>query len=306
MRIASFVAEVGGLSDVKVQMPQSASPGDDVYMRCLYNLDNDQLYTVKWYKGRQEFFRYVPKELPNTKVFPLPGVNVDVAWRASALLPLSVCVSGLVLLLEPLFPFAFPLGHLFAHPLRHGHAAPLTYAAVSNISFLVYSSSDFTQRVPSICCPRDLECVLKRQAQLALTQNLPLKRIGRFQTYYHVNQNLAIKVSLSDAHQVVLKSVRLNMAGKFRCEVSTDQPNFHTEMVAGDLHVAYLPVDESPLLLAEKQRYSVGDVLRANCTVRGAHPAANITWYLNDVKRLASCHGAFAFCKRGMFRISQH
>lgn len=162
---------------MKVQMPQSASPGDDVYMRCLYNLDNDQLYTVKWYKGRQEFFRYVPKELPNTKVFPLPGVNVD--------------------------------------------------------------------------------------------------------------------VSLSDAHQVVLKSVRLNMAGKFRCEVSTDQPNFHTEMVAGDLHVAYLPVDESPLLLAEKQRYSVGDVLRANCTVRGAHPAANITWYLNDVKINSSSERSF-------------
>lgn len=46
-----------------------------------------------------------------------------------------------------------------------------------------------------------------------------------------------LQVSLSDAHQVVLKSVRLNMAGKYRCEVSADQPNFHTEMVAGDLHV---------------------------------------------------------------------
>lgn len=45
------------------------------------------------------------------------------------------------------------------------------------------------------------------------------------------------QVSLSDAHQVVLKAVRLNMAGKYRCEVSADQPNFHTEMVAGELHV---------------------------------------------------------------------
>lgn len=60
-------------------MPPAVSPGDDVYMRCKYNLDADQLYTVKWYKGRQEFFRYVPKELPNTKVFPLPGINVDVS-----------------------------------------------------------------------------------------------------------------------------------------------------------------------------------------------------------------------------------
>lgn len=171
------ITEVGGLSDVHVIMPHAVSPGDDVYMRCKYNLDNDQLYTVKWYKGRQEFFRYVPKELPNTKVFPLPGVNVD--------------------------------------------------------------------------------------------------------------------VSLSDAHQVVLKAVRLNMAGKYRCEVSADQPNFHTEMVAGELHVVYLPVDDSPVLLAEKQRYSVGDTLRANCTVRGAHPAANVTWLLNDVKINASSERTF-------------
>ncbi|XP_034249998.1 uncharacterized protein LOC117650580 [Thrips palmi] len=158
-------------------MPHAVSPGDDVYMRCRYNLDNDQLYTVKWYKGRQEFFRYVPKELPNTKVFPLPGVNVD--------------------------------------------------------------------------------------------------------------------VSLSDAHQVVLKAVRLNMSGKYRCEVSADQPNFHTEMVAGELHVVYLPGDDSPVLMAEKQRYSIGDTLRANCTVRGAHPAANVTWLLNDVKINSSSERTF-------------
>ncbi|KAK3921664.1 Phosphopantetheine adenylyltransferase [Frankliniella fusca] len=85
--LATRWREVGGLSDVRVQMPQSASPGDDVYMRCLYNLDNDVLYTVKWYKGRQEFFRYVPKELPNTKVFPLPGVNVDGMGSQAARLP---------------------------------------------------------------------------------------------------------------------------------------------------------------------------------------------------------------------------
>ncbi|KAG8334327.1 hypothetical protein J6590_092867 [Homalodisca vitripennis] len=44
---------------------------------CLYDLEGDQLYTVKWYKGRQEFFRYVLKELPHTRVFALPGINID-------------------------------------------------------------------------------------------------------------------------------------------------------------------------------------------------------------------------------------
>lgn len=70
---------VGGLRDVEVTVPVAVTPGDTVTLQCSYDLEGDPLYTVKWYKGRQEFFRYVPKELPHTRVFPLPGVNVDVS-----------------------------------------------------------------------------------------------------------------------------------------------------------------------------------------------------------------------------------
>jgi hypothetical protein len=70
---------VGGLRDVNMTVPLAVSPGDTVTLHCSYDLEGDPLYTVKWYKGRQEFFRYVPKELPHTRVFPLPGVNVDVS-----------------------------------------------------------------------------------------------------------------------------------------------------------------------------------------------------------------------------------
>lgn len=70
---------VGGLRNVSVIVPAAVSPGDTVTLQCSYDLEGDELYTVKWYKGRQEFFRYVPKELPHTLVFPLPGVNVDVS-----------------------------------------------------------------------------------------------------------------------------------------------------------------------------------------------------------------------------------
>jgi hypothetical protein len=73
------LAGVRGLRDVAVTVPVAVSPGDTVTLHCSYDLEGDPLYTVKWYKGRQEFFRYVPKELPHTRVFPLPGVNVDVS-----------------------------------------------------------------------------------------------------------------------------------------------------------------------------------------------------------------------------------
>ncbi|KAG8291611.1 hypothetical protein J6590_056067 [Homalodisca vitripennis] len=71
---------VGGLRDVEIRAPLAVPPGSSATLTCKYDLEGDPLYTVKWYKGRQEFFRYVPKELPHTRVFPLPGVNVDPSY----------------------------------------------------------------------------------------------------------------------------------------------------------------------------------------------------------------------------------
>ncbi|XP_050547093.1 uncharacterized protein LOC126908834 isoform X2 [Daktulosphaira vitifoliae] len=68
-----------GISNMSITMPAAVASGESVKMTCTYNLGTDPLYTVKWYKGSKEFFRYVPKELPHTRVFPWPGINVDVS-----------------------------------------------------------------------------------------------------------------------------------------------------------------------------------------------------------------------------------
>ncbi len=68
-----------GLKNVSIAVPTAVTVGKTVTMKCLYDLEGEPLYMVKWYRGRQEFYRYVPKELPNTRVFPIPGVNVDVS-----------------------------------------------------------------------------------------------------------------------------------------------------------------------------------------------------------------------------------
>lgn len=52
---------------------------DTVTLQCIYDLEGEPLYTVKWYKGPNEFYRYIPKELPNTQIFPVSGINVDVS-----------------------------------------------------------------------------------------------------------------------------------------------------------------------------------------------------------------------------------
>jgi hypothetical protein len=43
-------------------------------------MEGDSLYSVKWYKGRREFYRYSPKENPAMKTFPIAGVHVVVSF----------------------------------------------------------------------------------------------------------------------------------------------------------------------------------------------------------------------------------
>ncbi|KAG5895469.1 hypothetical protein JTB14_013384 [Gonioctena quinquepunctata] len=46
-------------------------------LRCTYDLEGDALYSVKWYRGRFEFYRYTPSEEPSIKTFPVNGIDID-------------------------------------------------------------------------------------------------------------------------------------------------------------------------------------------------------------------------------------
>ncbi|KAL5281389.1 hypothetical protein ACFFRR_005032 [Megaselia abdita] len=65
-----------GLRDVRVKVPLAVRRGDKALLKCLYDLEGDSLYAIKWYKGRREFYRYTPKENPPMKVFPISGTKV--------------------------------------------------------------------------------------------------------------------------------------------------------------------------------------------------------------------------------------
>ncbi|XP_017873867.1 PREDICTED: uncharacterized protein LOC108621197 [Drosophila arizonae] len=58
--------------------PPAVRQGQHVVLRCMYDLEGAPLYSAKFYRGQLEFYRYTPGEFPNTKVFPFPGIHVDV------------------------------------------------------------------------------------------------------------------------------------------------------------------------------------------------------------------------------------
>lgn len=76
-----LITGVFGLRDIQLSVPEAVGIGSSATLGCRWALDTGEaLYTVKWYHGAQEFFRFVPKELPNTRVFSQTGISVDVSF----------------------------------------------------------------------------------------------------------------------------------------------------------------------------------------------------------------------------------
>ncbi|XP_055712918.1 uncharacterized protein LOC129807571 isoform X2 [Phlebotomus papatasi] len=64
------------LRDVYVMVPNAVRRGDTASLICHYDLEGDDLYSVNWYKGRQEFYGYTPKEMPTMKIFNIAGIAI--------------------------------------------------------------------------------------------------------------------------------------------------------------------------------------------------------------------------------------
>ncbi|XP_014213750.1 uncharacterized protein LOC106643224 isoform X2 [Copidosoma floridanum] len=65
-----------GEIDVSIRVPVAVVENSTVKLTCDYNLHSMPLYSVKWYKGGKEFYRFLPKELPPQVSF-LPRVKID-------------------------------------------------------------------------------------------------------------------------------------------------------------------------------------------------------------------------------------
>ncbi|KFB46626.1 AGAP009829-PA-like protein [Anopheles sinensis] len=65
------------LKDVRVSVPVAIKRGDNANLICHYDMEGDELYSVKWYKGKREFYRYTPKEIPALKSFVATGFAVE-------------------------------------------------------------------------------------------------------------------------------------------------------------------------------------------------------------------------------------
>ncbi|KAF8792937.1 Cell adhesion molecule 3 like protein [Argiope bruennichi] len=91
---------------------------------------------------------------------------------------------------------------------------------------------------------------------------------------------LDIDLSKSSPNTVYLRNLTLQSEGQYTCQISADEPYFGCVQVHRDV-VVYIPPESSPLIYGEVTEY--GDNITVRCSSAKSKPAANLSWYVNDV-----------------------
>ena len=79
IKLFGFLSGSRAITLTEKLIPSHAIKGEDVVLECLYDMQGDSLYSVKWYRNGQEFYRHIPTDRPQTVVFKQPGLIVDVS-----------------------------------------------------------------------------------------------------------------------------------------------------------------------------------------------------------------------------------
>ncbi|XP_046387590.1 uncharacterized protein LOC124157130 [Ischnura elegans] len=67
-----------GIRLMEVRIPMHTVRDHSARLECHFDMEGESLYSVKWYKDGNEFYRYLPRDMPPAQVFPLPGVTIDI------------------------------------------------------------------------------------------------------------------------------------------------------------------------------------------------------------------------------------
>jgi len=62
---------------LELDVPSHKLVGEGVKLVCRFDMEGDALYSVKWYRNEQEFYRFVPNDRPKLQIFPQHGIRVE-------------------------------------------------------------------------------------------------------------------------------------------------------------------------------------------------------------------------------------
>jgi len=90
--VASLSLVSEGLVIVELSGPSQVPRASDIVLHCKYDLEEDRLYAVKWFRGSREFYRFEPQQSPQATVFAIDNVRVDTEASNAMLLVIRSAV----------------------------------------------------------------------------------------------------------------------------------------------------------------------------------------------------------------------
>ncbi|KAF7487695.1 hypothetical protein SSS_03445 [Sarcoptes scabiei] len=70
---------------LSVHVPTMVVMGQPIWLNCSYDLEYEELYSIKWYHwnadsdAKGEFYRWIPKDFPPGQMFPMSGIHLDLS-----------------------------------------------------------------------------------------------------------------------------------------------------------------------------------------------------------------------------------
>lgn len=249
-------------------------------LRCEYDLENAELYSVKWYKNNVEFYRYLPSDAPPGQSYELLGTYVQHSRSDK----------------NNVFLEKTDLNTEGMYGCEVSTEGPGFKTVKGERELRIYVMPEegpvmegFQPRY-QVGDPVNVTCFSRPSKPMAsLTwmvnnKEVPSKYETRAGITRHENGLQSTSVTL---HFDVRPEHVARGSIRFKCIASVTQAHSRSseELVIGDKGPpsGRAPQESnSPRILSEKSRYEVGDDVDVNCTSIVAANPVELRWFVND------------------------
>ncbi|XP_076336510.1 uncharacterized protein LOC143239381 [Tachypleus tridentatus] len=281
--VTIFVEVALSLKLVDLHVPAVVRLTSPVWLYCWYNLEGDELYSVKWYKNHVEFYRFLPSDNPPGQKYDLVGVHVDLKNSNQTHVYLDqtdLNTDGLygceVSTEAPSYKTVQAEKKLKVYVLPRDKPVIEGLESVYGIGDEVNVTCSSSPSKPSA----QLSWLINGQpAEPAFLTTYETKRhleglqrtmlgLNFIVTFTHLKHGvLSLDCTAIVSQEYYSQSGEIVIGGRIREDPSD-----------------FVPPEKGPTLVTGKKEYRVGDIVEVNCSSSRDTKKAQLTWFVNDQK----------------------
>ncbi|XP_076344003.1 kin of IRRE-like protein 3 isoform X2 [Tachypleus tridentatus] len=279
--VTTLLKAVLSLKLLDLYIPSVVRLASPVWLYCGYDLEGDDLYSVKWYKNHVEFYRYLPSDNPPGQKYDLVGVHVDLKCSNQT----HVYLNQTDLNTDGLYGCevsteAPSYRTVQAEKKMKIYVLPKEKPAIMGLESM-YKIGDEV----NVTCVSNPS---KPAAQLTWLLN------GRpadptFLTTYRPQRHLeGLESTVLGLKFIVTYNHLKRGVISLRCTATVSQEYYSksSEIVIGGRiktdTTDYIQEETRPKLTTGKKEYRVGDVVEVNCSSSRDKETVRLTWFVND------------------------